>query len=48
MLPPLVFRAGIYGGMGADLVSAFVKKGLTFWSRDLFVLAFMTMVGAQK
>ena len=32
---------GIYSGMGVDLVSAFIKKGLTFWSRDLFVVAYM-------
>ena len=35
--------AGIYGGMGADIVSAFVKKGLTFWSRDVFVSLFMAV-----
>jgi hypothetical protein len=27
--------------MGADIVSAFVKKGLTFWSRDVFAGMFM-------
>jgi hypothetical protein len=29
--------------MGADIVSAFVKKGLTFWSRDVFVSLFMAV-----
>ena len=39
------YRAGgvgaLYGGMGADLASVFVKRGLVFWSRDLFVAAFL-------
>ena len=33
--------AGIYGGIGADMLSAFVKKGLTFWIRDVVVGVFM-------
>ena len=29
---------GVYGGVAGEIAGNFVKKSLTFWSRDLFVL----------
>ena len=34
---------GVYGGCIQDAVGNFTKKGLTFWSRDLFVALFMAI-----
>ena len=35
---------GIYAGCIQDAVGNFCKKGLTFWSRDLFVALFMLLL----
>ena len=40
-----VFKnGGIYGGCIQDASSQFAKKGATFWSRDLFVAAFVALM----
>ena len=36
-------NGGVYGGCVQDAVGNFTKKGLTFWSRDLFVALFMSL-----
>ena len=35
---------GIYAGCIQDAVGNFAKKGLTFWSRDVFVALFMILL----
>lgn len=40
-------NGGIYGGCIQDAVGNFAKKGLTFWSRDLFVAAFVQLLGRR-
>ena len=37
-------NGGVYGGCVQDAGGNFAKKGLTFWSRDLFVSAFAALL----
>lgn len=39
---------GIYAGCIQDAVGNFAKKGLTFWSRDVFVTLFMILLNRRS